>query len=365
MTFTFATEAAYLAAKASGGAVYNAVYGSTDYNAAAVSYITATGRTVVDAKNVIVDRSKGQVGDALLYKGGTYFWCKSLAEWSDSSLGQTMGRVDQLNSAGFYVIGWCAAKRGRECLIVSYGGDTTGAWSSNTESAIANVFTQTSILRGDGVATGIASANAYLPERQYGSSYYVNTWPIPRAWWEAACVYERTGTAPSGQPSEISFSISAGKVTISSTGTSGAFSVRPCDWGYDFDRWYDHYVRVRRPAATGVLSANHGRANTRALVVAASSAAANHCNTYKPTGAPTEFAAGRWWLSSTDEMCDVADAVKILNERGAGIRADSAYWTSDQCNASTAWHVNMYRGNVSNNPKTNGFRVRPLSAFTI
>lgn len=364
MTFTFDNESAYQSAKASGGSVYNAVYGSSEYAAAAVSYIKSIGRSVVDAKNVIVDRDKGQVGDILLYKGGSYFWCKSLAGWNASSLGQTMGRADQLGSAGYYIVGWCARKRGRECLIISYGGDTTGAWSSNTYSTISGVFTETGVLRADGVNTWIASANSWLPERTYGNSTYTYTWPIPRQTWDAACAVERAGSG-SGTSSDgvASYSMDGTRVKITSTWTDGALTVYPQDWGYDFDRWYNSVIRVRRPATVGVLRANHGRANTRALVASGTSAAANHCNSFAISGV-TDFGAGKWWLGCTEEMTDVADAVKILNERGAGLVYD-AYWTSDQYNASYAWYVGLLNGHVHYDTKTRGLRVRPVSAFTI
>ena len=37
--------------------------------------------------------------------------------------------------------------------------------------------------------------------------------------------------------------------------------------------------------------------------------------------------------------------------------------TSEASNATNAWNVNMNNGNVNNNTKTNGNRVRPVSAL--
>ena len=361
MTFTFDNESAYQSAKASGGSVYNAVYASSDYSAAAVSYIAATGKTLTDAKNVIVPREKGRVGDALLYhaSSGVFSWCKSLAGWSASSLGQTMGREDQLNSAGYTVVGFCARRKGRECLIISKAdGSSSAAWSSNTSGLISGVWTSTSILRADGALTWIAPANSWLPERTYGSGYYVYTWPISRSVWEAACAAELAGSGSlSGTPS---YTIgSDGKVVITSTGTDGSFSVKPADWGYDFDRWYDANIRVRRPAASGVLSQSNGRVNTYKIP----GGAAAVCKSWAVSGAPG-FTAGNWYLGSTDEMCDVADATRVLNAHGASLAYD-AYWTSDQYSATYAWYVDLSIGRVYFYSKTYGLRVRPVSAFTI
>ena len=66
---TYATRAAYISAKASGGEIYSLL--SASNSIAVVSYITATGESAIDSVNTIVPRESGQIGDLLIYQGAT------------------------------------------------------------------------------------------------------------------------------------------------------------------------------------------------------------------------------------------------------------------------------------------------------
>ena len=71
--FTFATKAAYTAAKQSGGSIYNALIpssstgGTTNVSRSAVSFIAELGRAVVDSVNLCVPYKEGGfVGDNII-----------------------------------------------------------------------------------------------------------------------------------------------------------------------------------------------------------------------------------------------------------------------------------------------------------
>lgn len=80
-SFTFSTLSDYLNAKASGGVIYNVLRANNpaSISQTAISHITGTGQTFIDAVNIIVSREEGgEIGDTLLYKtsDGKYYWLK-------------------------------------------------------------------------------------------------------------------------------------------------------------------------------------------------------------------------------------------------------------------------------------------------
>lgn len=370
MTFTFDTVAAYQAAKASGGAVYNAVADSANYAAAAVSFIKATGQTVVDAMNVIVPREKGMVGDVLLYHATsqTFSWLKSYYQtWDANSFGQTYCNAAKLASAGYTAVGFLIERVGKKCLICALTDNSTScAWSSDTSTSIPGVNTVTSILRNDGYSTWIAATDQETAEDYFGSSIYQYTWPIPRSVWNTVVGYIKAGTdvASTSFGTDSTYTVSGGVGSITCKMTEGSRTFNPADWDYDFDKWYNHNVRAARPARSGVVQKSVGRQNTIALYNSAiSTPAADLCHGYGITGV-TGFTAGNWWLPSVYEFLPMCYHKRLLNKKGAGI-PQSWYWTSDQYSAAYAWVGTSTNAGVYYNAKTNAGRVRAVSEFII
>ena len=368
MTFTFNTVAEYQAAKASGGAIYNAVAGSSNYAAAAISFIKATGQTVTDAMNVIVPRDKGQIGDVLLYHANGFFWLKSYySTWNASSLGQVYCNAAKLSSAGYTPVGFLVERVGKRCLICALTDNSTGiAWSDDTSTQIPGVNTSTFITRNDGYETWIASSDQETAEDYFGGSPYVYTWPIPRSVWNTVVGYVKSGTnvASTSFGENCSYTVTDGVASITCAMTEGSRTFNPADWGYDFDRWYNYNVRAARPAKSGVVQKCLGRQNTIALYNSSvSTPAADLCHTYGISGV-TGFTAGNWWLPCVNELMMMNVHKRILNRKGAGI-PQSWYWSSDQYSAALAWGVVAGTAGVNQDTKTNAIRVRAFSEFII
>ena len=79
--------------------------------------------------------------------------------------------------------------------------------------------------------------------------------------------------------------------------------------------------------------------------------------------------AGRWWLPSLGEMEMIYANMRKINYAlslisGATQLAETAYWTSTEYSANTAWYLYLANGGATSNPKAAGqLRVRPVSAF--
>ena len=108
-TFTFADRAAYLAAKGSSGSIYSALQGATSISASTVSYITATGETLIDAMNVLVGPKEGSIGDTLYYITTSSYtgfkWLKSKAGYNAASYGQVFAN-SKFNGTGTLPTGY-------------------------------------------------------------------------------------------------------------------------------------------------------------------------------------------------------------------------------------------------------------------
>ena len=85
-TFQFATKAQYSAAKASGGAIYAALFPSpaaqtgntVNVSRSVVSFIAELGTAVTDSVNLCVPYEQGGLAGDVLYSDGTdYFWMKN------------------------------------------------------------------------------------------------------------------------------------------------------------------------------------------------------------------------------------------------------------------------------------------------
>ena len=94
------------------------------------------------------------------------------------------------------------------------------------------------------------------------------------------------------------------------------------------------------------------------------------CASYSRTNANGKgLTAGRWWLPSLGELMMIYANMRKINYalsliNGATQLAETAYWSSTEYNATTAWGLFLSDGTASNYAKTTyQFRVRPVSAF--
>lgn len=94
------------------------------------------------------------------------------------------------------------------------------------------------------------------------------------------------------------------------------------------------------------------------------------CASYSRTNANGKgLTAGRWWLPSLGELMMIYANMRKINYalsliNGATQLAETAYWSSTECSATTAWYLSLGNGSASNGTKaTHQFRVRPVSAF--
>lgn len=380
--FSFATVAAYRAAKASGGAIYNALIpssstsGTTNVSRAAVSFIAELGRSVTDSVNLCVPYKEGGfVGDVLCYSSAYgYFWLKGESSWDSTALGQT---YYDSTTFPFVRIGYCFWGQGNHGLITELSNGQGLAWNTDTSALVSGVYTSTSVPNGTRTNTWIAGVME-AAEARWGSSYYVYTWPFPRVYWNEMVAKIKAGTADSaavavGDSSYQVLQASDGHfyATMTVVGVN-TFTSNPADYDYDFDRWYRKNVEAIIPGPSGTVTSlqkigglNHdGVVNTRALYATGNSPAANRAVAYAVSGAP-DFGAGKWWIPTTPELIRMMKVYPKLNKYGAGFSTSYAYWTSDQCLATRAWLVGLDYGHVYHNAKTFGYQVRLVSAFNL
>ena len=94
------------------------------------------------------------------------------------------------------------------------------------------------------------------------------------------------------------------------------------------------------------------------------------CASYSRTNANGKgLTAGRWWLPSLGELMMIYANMRKINYalsliNGATQLAETAYWSSTEYSATTAWSLNLGDGGAGINTKaSNQYRVRPVSAF--
>ena len=379
--FTFATKAAYLAAKQSGGAIYNALIpasstgGTTNVSRSAVSFIAELGRAVSDSVNLCVPYKEGGfVGDILCYSASHgYFWEKAMASWDTSALGQTYHDATTWPSS-FVRIGYCFHREGKHGLITEMGNGQGLAWSSDTTTTVPGIYTSTGIDNGDRLTTWIAGCKE-AAEARWGSSYYVYSWPFPRATWNEMVSKIKAGTTGTWSIGDSSYTISQDtnggySCTMNVVGVN-SFTSNPADYDYNFDRWYRKNVEAKIPGTAGSITStlpiggnqHDGIKNTRILYNTGNSDAANRAVAYS-VNAP-DYGAGKWWMPTLNELIRCCKVYPVLNKYGAGFSTDYAYWSSDQYNDTYAWYVYLGSGHVLNSTKTSGFQARLVSAFEI
>ena len=379
--FTFATKAAYLAAKQSGGAIYNALIpasstgGTTNVSRSAVSFIAELGRAVSDSVNLCVPYKEGGfVGDILCYSASHgYFWEKAMASWDTSALGQTYHDATTWPSS-FVRIGYCFHREGKHGLITEMGNGQGLAWSSDTTTTVPGIYTSTGIDNGDRLTTWIAGCKE-AAEARWGSSYYVYSWPFPRATWNEMVSKIKAGTTGTWSIGDSSYTISQDtnggySCTMNVVGVN-SFTSNPADYDYNFDRWYRKNVEAKIPGTAGSITStlpiggnqHDGIKNTRILYNTGNSDAANRAVAYS-VNAP-DYGAGKWWMPTLNELIRCCKVYPVLNKYGAGFSTDYAYWSSDQFTDTYAWYVNLINGPVSGYAKTYGLQVRLVSAFEI
>ena len=379
--FTFATKAAYLAAKQSGGAIYNALIpasstgGTTNVSRSAVSFIAELGRAVSDSVNLCVPYKEGGfVGDILCYSASHgYFWEKAMASWDTSALGQTYHDATTWPSS-FVRIGYCFHREGKHGLITEMGNGQGLAWSSDTTTTVPGIYTSTGIDNGDRLTTWIAGCKE-AAEARWGSSYYVYSWPFPRATWNEMVSKIKAGTTGTWSIGDSSYTISQDtnggySCTMNVVGVN-SFTSNPADYDYNFDRWYRKNVEAKIPGTAGSITStlpiggnqHDGIKNTRILYNTGNSDAANRAVAYS-VNAP-DYGAGKWWMPTLNELIRCCKVYPVLNKYGAGFSTDYAYWSSDQYDDTYAWYVYLGSGHVLNSTKTSGFQARLVSAFEI
>ena len=119
-----------------------------------------------------------------------------------------------------------------------------------------------------------------------------------------------------------------------------------------------------------------GKANTTAQVTHSecntSSYAPGFCNLYSRTNANGYgLTAGKWWLPSLGEMMMIYANMTKINYAlslitGADQLQETAYWTSTENSATTAWSLSLddgYAGDTTKASRT--LRVRAVSAFIL
>lgn len=388
--FSFDTLSAYQAAKGSGGAIYSALATSTYVSRAATSFIKELGRTVVDSVNTIVARDKGgEVGDCLLYKGGTYYWLKGSQSWNASAIGSCTHNTTDLTNAGYTRVGFVVDRRGNRCLLMSCA-DVSGthAWSSDTSTVVPGVSTFGSIRRNrkvnltDGTRSPasyndnwIAPISCWWAEYRYPSNNaewgdYAYVLPFQRSVWNTVVDKVKTNTAGSGSFTQGTWSVAfdnnkkryVGKI-VTNVSAVGSMTIDVEEFDYDFEKWYRECMIPQIPSVTNASSDMKGRNNTLVLKAFNDAPAAIQCLNYAVSGVP-EFGAGSWWLASMGEWMLALNNAKTWIEKGCPITI-SWYWTSTQSSASYAWLVATNRALVNHTAETNSRYVRPFAAFQI
>lgn len=94
------------------------------------------------------------------------------------------------------------------------------------------------------------------------------------------------------------------------------------------------------------------------------------CHTYSRANANGKgLTAGRWWLPSLGELMMIYANMRKINYalsliNGATQLAETAYWSSTEYSATTAWILGLFDGTANYFTKATGqARVRPVSAF--
>lgn len=95
------------------------------------------------------------------------------------------------------------------------------------------------------------------------------------------------------------------------------------------------------------------------------------CHAYSRANANGKgLTAGRWWLPSLGELMMIYANMRKINYalsliNGATQLAETAYWSSTEYSAASAWYLGLSDGNAGNwGTKAAGqYRVRPVSAF--
>ena len=385
-SFTFDTRADYIAAKGSSGAIYAALQGATGIvSASAVSFIKATGETLVDAMNVFVGPDKGDIGDTLYYITTSSYagfkWLKSKAGWSATSYGQTFFKSALIPSS-YVEVGVLVHRKGNVGLIMRNTGQGIAWCPQDYESVtVPGVVTYggSNNKVGDGtVCTYCSHSRAYAEER-WGTSYYQYSWPFPKSAWNAMMDKVWANTAGSGSDSTnwswtVTANTSAGVGTASftCTGPYGSITSNPADYHYDFEEWYKKRILIQWPTTANVANDFQGRANTKAIVrwannlstpLTTSNCAAKYCNDTVAASNVPGYTAGNWWLPSMGELLNACRNHALLKAKGTQFLSSSySIWSSTQYSAASAWSA--YDGGLLNdNYKRNGYRVCAVSAF--
>lgn len=94
------------------------------------------------------------------------------------------------------------------------------------------------------------------------------------------------------------------------------------------------------------------------------------CASYERVNANGKgLTAGRWWLPSLGELMMIYANMRKINYalsliNGATQLAETWYWSSTECSATTAWNLILSNGNAGYGTKAAyQLRVRPVSAF--
>ena len=408
-TMTFATVAAYKAAKASGGDIYNALMNTTDLTKSITSYITDIGQTAVDTMNPIVEAPYGSIGDTLMYctTDSKYYWLKTRAGINAGTIGCSFARTALLTN--YTIIGVLVYKNGDDGLIMSDSLDSmpwclcedgsTYAITFDNMSTLTSVKTKRAINR----SAWCTSLGLELRER-LSAAYNQYSNPFPRSAWDAmmlalnsnsAVSANQTNTTPtsgsgnySATPSQWSWKVEiTNKVPVATFsfvmegGTNAGFN--PSEWNFSFDKFYKDCIQCQNPAPNGtVIGELSGRENTERMVafIAAYNADSSHasnkikytsstnaacaCVSRNVTTADGQFATGRWWLPNISELTLATKIDKILYKKGINL-ADAYIWSSTQSSQNDAWYVNTDSSNcrTGSHYKNNLLTVRAFSAY--
>lgn len=94
------------------------------------------------------------------------------------------------------------------------------------------------------------------------------------------------------------------------------------------------------------------------------------CASYERVNANGQgLTAGKWWLPSLGELMMIYANMRKINYalsliNGATQLAETAYWSSTEYSATSAWKLTLGNGFANGNPKaTTQYGVRPVSAF--
>lgn len=382
--FTFDTESAYLAAKASGGVIYNDLYVTSDgkLSRSAISFCKDTYQLYTDSINLIVDRERGEIGDCLLYNTNTskYYWLKNTNSWSTSSKGSCIANNSELSAAGYIKIGYMVPGFGKDVLIVSC--DDLGT-SKFTTSYISSTPTNYAIINGGSQDTNI-SLSLKLAEKTYGNNPTKNgIWKVSRYYWDLlknaeltmtsynktvnyATYYTRGSWSRNSSNYEY-YSNYGGYINVGvfdevpNTSTNNNYQqYRLYDYNYDFDLFYNTTM-VPQIGSSNVMSTTQMEgSNATARVY--THLAPSTCYNYSISNVP-DFGSKKWWLPSLAEYKMIMDNLDTLQTKGFSIN-NSTYWTSN-IHSNKIWVVNFNDGSATTTSYSNSYKIRAISSFTI